>query len=337
MIRIDKDEIISELNLTNFGSQGWLQDKNGNCPFCGKPKKWGIHFNEVGNSLVFHCWRCNTKTSTFNLLKQIGRLDLIRSTYENSVKSNYVELVPDNKDQKEVKDLELKKISLPLRLKNINQDPYLDQRGFKKYHYEEFEPSYTDSFLEKSLKNYIIFKIKMDHNIVAWLARSRYSKEWHENNLKESKKRGIKPQLRYENSRTDFTKILGGYDNINENTESVIIVEGLFDYIGVDNKLNLHESDFLKCVFTFGNSISTEQINLLIRKGIHNVILMYDPDKPDQIKSAGLILQRFFNTKIALLRNNKIDPGDASVDELLNSLENLIDPINFRVLKSFSI
>ena len=64
---------------------------------------------------------------------------------------------------------------------------------------------------------------------------------------------------------------------------------------------------------------------------------MYDPDKPDQIKSAGLILQRFFNTKIALLRNNKIDPGDASVDELLNSLENLIDPINFRVLKSFSI
>lgn len=335
MIRVDKSEVISELNLTKFGSQGWLQDKNGNCPFCGKTKKWGIHFNEAGNSFVFHCWKCNTKVSTYAFLKQLDRLDLIKSSYENSIKSNYVELISDNEEESKNEDFAFKKVMLPLKLKRIQEDTYLNERGFKLWHYDEFEPSFTCSSLERKLKDYIVFKIKMNSNVVAWLARSRHTKEWHTKNLEESKKKGIKPQLRYENSRTDFTKILGGYDNLTDKTDMVIIVEGLFDYIGIDNKLGLHDLDEIKCVFTFGNSISKEQINLLLKKKVKKVILMYDPDKPEQIKSSGLILQKYFDTKLALLTDKKKDPGDATTTELLNSLENLIDPINFRILSPF--
>ena len=62
---------------------------------------------------------------------------------------------------------------------------------------------------------------------------------------------------------------------------------------------------------------------------------MYDPDKPDQIKSSALNLQKSFETKIALLKDTSKDPGNATYEELLDALDNLIDPINFRVLKKF--
>ena len=56
---------------------------------------------------------------------------------------------------------------------------------------------------------------------------------------------------------------------------------------------------------------------------------MYDPDKPEMIKSASLSLQRYFNVRIALLKDKKKDPGDATANELLDALDNLIEPINF--------
>lgn len=334
MIKIDRDEIISELNLTVFGAQGWMQDKNNPCPFCGGSKKYGIHFDDNGTAFVFHCWKCGIKTNTYNFLKQINRLDLIRLHYENSVKSNFVPLIEESLEN-EV-DEEIKEVVLPKKLERLKDDDYLNKRGFRSYHYDEFEPSVTNFFVEKKFWDYIIFKLKMNNKVVAWLARSRKSKEWHEQNLRQFKQGKSKLQLRYENSKTDFTKILGGYDTITNETNAVIIVEGLFDYIGIDTKLELREDESVRCVFTFGNNISKEQIQLLKKKNIKNVILMYDPDKPKQVKSSAMMLYKFFDTKIALLKDKKKDPGDATVDELLEALTNLIDPINFRALEIFS-
>lgn len=328
MIRIDVDEVKSELNLTPFGAQGWLTDKNNGCPYCGKKGKWGVRLNLNGG--VIHCWKCGTKKGLYDYLKEINRLDLIKAHYENSIKSSLVSLVDE---EEEIKEEEIKEVALPKRLELLINDPYLDGRGFREIHYKEFEPSITNFFLEKKLWDYIIFKLKMDGRVIAWLARSRKTKEWHEKNLKESKEKGIKPILRYENSETNFTKILGGYDNITDKTEIVIMVEGLFDYIGVDNKLRLREDEQIRCVFTFGNSVSKDQVNLLKKKGIKTVILMYDPDKLSEIKSNALILQKTFNTWIALLKDVKKDPGDATEEELLEALSDLTDPINFYVDK----
>lgn len=333
---VDKNEVINELKLRPFGSQGFFNNKDVDCPFCGQRKsnqKWGIVFTS-NSSAIFHCFRCHTKTSIYNFLKQIDRLDLIKLHYENSIRSKLVPLIEEKEET--IEETELSETTLPFRLKPLEDDPYLNSRGFLSEHYREFEPSITNSPLERKLKDYIVFKLKMDGKVIAWLARSRKSKEWHEENLKVAKEQGIKPKLRYENSKTDFTKILGGYDEITENTKTVIIVEGLFDYIGIDSKLGLKEDEGMRCVFTFGNSISKEQIALLKKKNIDFVILMYDPDKPDQIKSTALMLQKSFETQIALIKNPDKDPGNATCDELLEALENLIDPINFRVLKKFS-
>ena len=170
----------------------------------------------------------------------------------------------------------------------------------------------------------------MNGKLAAWLARSKKSKEWHEENLKRFKEGTEKLVLRYENSRDGFSHVIGGYDNITDETDTVIIVEGMFDYISVDTKLHLYESPDIKCVFTFGNNMGLSQIRLLRDKpGIRNVILMYDPDKPEMIKTVSMTLQRYFNVQIAELEDKKKDPGDATQEELLWALDNMTEPINF--------
>lgn len=330
MIRIDIDEVRSELNLTPFGAMGWLQNKNEACPFCGKAGKWAIKLSSEGG--VFHCFRCGAKKGLKEYLKIINREDLIQIEYANSLKTTLTELIPEAEDNKE--EVSLKPITLPKRLKPLTNDSYLDERGFTDYHYKEFEPSYTQSPLESKLKDYIIFKMKLEGETVAWLARSRKSKDWHKKNLSQYKEGKASLRLRYENSTgTDFTKLLGGYDELSKKTDVVIIVEGLFDKINIDNLLHLYETEEVKCVFTFGNSISKEQIRLIKNKNVKKVVLMYDDMTVEQSKTAGMILHKYFQTKIAHLTKPGVDPGDMDIDYLEEILDRLEDPINFFVNK----
>ena len=41
MAKIDVDELKAELNLTPFGAQGWMQNKNEPCAFCGRVANGG--------------------------------------------------------------------------------------------------------------------------------------------------------------------------------------------------------------------------------------------------------------------------------------------------------
>lgn len=332
-MKFDKSEIIEQLSLTPNGSAGWLTNKDDVCPYCGKgDKKWGILFNEQGNG-VFHCFKCGTKTNLQNYLIKIGRKDLIRRGYEvKKIKSKLTPLIEDKEDE----DIPVRTCKLPRKLEYLSSDEYLNKRGFKKRYYKEFKPAITNFFLERELKDKFIFQFTMNGETVAWLARSKKSKEWHEKNLREFKEHKTKLVLRYQNSEDGFRRVIGGYDNITDNTDTVIIVEGLFDYVSVDDKLHLYETEEIKCIFTFGNNIGNEQIKLLQKKrSVKNVILMYDPDKPEQIKTTALTLQRIFSVKIAILKDKKKDPGEATQEELLEALDNLIDPINYflKVLK----
>lgn len=331
MIRIDKEEVIESLNLRKFGSQNWYQNKNIQCPWCQKNgDKVGILFTEDNSGLV-HCLRCGTKTSLYNYLKKIDRLDLVKGDYENSIKIKLTALV---KEEVKEEDTPIKKVPLPRKLVSLVNDPYLASRGFTDYHYKEYEPSETKFFLEKDLWNYTIFKLKMNGEVVAWLARSRYSKEWHKQNLKEAKEKGIKPLLRYENSRTDFTKLLGGYDNITDKTETLFLVEGLFDSVGVDNLLRTYDDESIRCCFLFGNSVSEKQIELIKKKpSVKTIILMLDDSTVPQSKAAGLLLAKHFDTKIAHLTRPGVDPNDMDLDYLIEVLDKLEDPINFYVDK----
>lgn len=334
MKRIDKEEVIAGLSLKRFGTQGWMQNKTIPCPWCGRGgEKLGIKFSDKGGG-VCNCYYCGSKKSIFEYLEKIGREDLIKQGYENSVKygNKLTSLVEE--EEKEEENLEVKKVSLPKKLEPLKNHPYLDDRGFTDRHYKEFEPSVTNFFLEKDLENYIIFKLKMDQEVIAWLARSQHSYEWHKQDLEKAKKIGRKPKLRYENSRTDFTKILGGYDFITDKTEIVFLVEGLFDKVGIDNLLHTEEDEMIQCCFLFGNSVSKEQIALLKRKpSVHSIVLMLDDGTEQQSKSAGLLLAKHFKTKIAHLTRPGVDPNDMDLDYLNEVLDRLEDPINFYVNK----
>ena len=338
-MRYDKERIISEFNLSPFGAQGWLTNKDMPCPFCGKMGKWGVIFNQDGRA-TFHCWKCPRKVSVFEFLKKLGRLDLTKRSY--SVKLNELEDCPKigelqvehskwmDSDESEAKQ-ELKPVVLPLRIKPLVDDPYLDSRGFKKEHYEEFEPSYTNTPLEPKLKNFIIFKMKVDGVCVAWWARSRYSKEWHKHNLEAYKRHEEDLVLRYRNSENNFQDLLGACDGLIEGkTETVILVEGIFDYIGICNLLSLKDKDWLKCCFTFGNSIGNGQIDMLLKKKIKNIILLYDYGTIKESKEAALRMRDLFESVwVAAIRTPGVDPGNISIEELTEVLENVEDPLNF--------
>lgn len=243
--------------------------------FCGKTGKWGIIFNDTGLA-TFHCWKCPRKTSVYEFLKKMGRKDLAKMTY--TVKPNELDVCPkleaENYDlsdwMKETMDKAEEAhptpVRLPMRLKPLSNDPYLDSRGFQPEHYKEFEPSYVTSMLEPKLHNYIIFKMKVDGVCVAWWARSRYTKEWHKENLEAYKRHEADLVLRYRNSENNFQDLLGGCDEIIQGvTETVIIVEGIFDKINIDNLLGLQHLQDIKCCFTFGNNIGQGQLKTLLK------------------------------------------------------------------------
>ena len=332
-MRYDKDKIIGDLGLKPFGSQGWLTNKEMECPFCGKKGKWGIIFNQSGGA-TFHCWKCPRKTTLFNFLKKINRTDLAKVTYEvkqNAMCPQIGELQVDKSIwEEQVEEVqELKSVSLPLRLKPLIDDEYLNGRGFTKEFYEMFEPSYTN--LESKLKNFIIFKMKMDGVCVAWWARSRYSKEWHKENLEAYKRGEAELVLRYRNSENNFQDLLGGYDQLIEGkTKTVILVEGIFDMINLSNLLGLTQVEDIKCCFTFGNNIGRGQIDALLKKKVKNVILLYDEGTINESREAALKMRELFDSVlVTAIRRKGVDPGNIDLEYLDEVLQGAVDPLTF--------
>ena len=115
-------------------------------------------------------------------------------------------LVKDEEDEEVNFDLE--ECELPKKLEYIKNDEYLNNRGFNKRYYEQFKPAITNFFLERKLQDKFIFQFTMKGKTVAWLARSKKSKEWHEQNLKEFKEGKSKLVLRYENSKDGFANVV---------------------------------------------------------------------------------------------------------------------------------
>ena len=337
-MKIDKNRIISELNLAPFGSQGWFSNKNMECPFCGKKGKWGVIFNPNGIA-TFHCWKCPRKTSLYEFLVKINRKDLCRINYKETAVDTVLPKIALQEEKSEwmqegsTKDdfRSLKRVTLPLRIKPLVNDEYLNNRGFREEHYREFEPSYTDSPLEKGLNNYIIFKMKIDGIPVAWWARSRYSKEWHKKNLEAYKAHQEDLMLRYRNSENNFQELLGGYDFLEEGvTDTVILVEGIFDFVNVWNILELKNTPWLKCCFTFGNSVGRGQVEMLRHKKVKNILLLYDYGTVSESKETSMLLAKSFdNVKVANIDIPGVDPGNITASQLDDVISKAQDPVNF--------
>jgi len=314
-----REKIIKEFNLKPFGQKGWLKSDDVNCPQCSRSDKFGIKFTKRGG--VTHCFYCHQGFSLYRILKEKGRTDLL------------------SKDEIEVeefnllKDLEVKianktdftppkTVKKPIGYKPLKEkNNYLDSRNFSKKHYELFKPG--TAWLHPQLdKDYLVFLIYQHNELKGWLARSLKSKEWHKDNLKRFKKGKDKLMLRYINdTNAEFSKLLGGFDEVTEATKDLIIVEGLFDKVNVDTELFLLEQDEIKCLCTWGDGITEHQARLIGQLKVENVYIMYDYGTQEESKQAASELQRFTeNVYICEIKQKGADPGTLKAEEVINAL-----------------
>lgn len=326
-MKVNVIKFSEDFNLHNFGAKGWKNSKSIDCPFCGgKWDKFGILFLENGG--VFKCFRCDKKGSIFHLLQKLNRLDLILDrdndnfSYQDKLNS-FLQI--QNIQQR---DVEIKPVKLPLGFKAIEYDSYLESRGWTNDDYKKFNVGISN--IGSRFKDKNIFILKENNEIVGYLSRSKLSKEWHKENIRKAKNGEVELVLRYDNCKdTEFEKVLGGIDDvIIGETKTVIIVEGIMDKQNADKILCLDEGPEVKCVFTFGCHLSDFQMFKLLNKGVENIILMFDRLTIQQTKNSSLKMLRFFNIFISELITDK-DPGEMSLAEFEQSLNQLKNPIDF--------
>ena len=321
---MDKQRVIEELGLKRFGNLGWYKGDGLVCNICGRGEKFGVRFDKLEGKT--HCfYECKTPTLKWYLIG-LGRRDLVQDTY--TVKSLNFKLQESIKEDKKEEGLPLIECHLPIGFKKYDELEYLDERGFLDEHYDEFVPGYTN--VDSRLRDYLLFQIKQKGVLYAYLARSFHSYEWHAKNLKNHKENGERLVLRYKNkSRVPFEKLLGGYDQITKNTKVLYLVEGLFDKVGVDWKLDLFKDETERCCFTFGDSISIHQIELILEHpNIKEVIVLYDFNTVRQIKKASLSLGKYIKTNVVQIKEN-YDPGDIPKEKLKKLINSKVEAFTF--------
>lgn len=330
-MKVNINKFKEDFSLKPFGAKSWFNSKSLDCPFCGKGyDKFGIFFSETGGGGSFHCLRCEEKGSLYKLLKKIERLDLVldRESEDFSYKDKLDSFLKLSSIQ-EV-DFKTEEITLPLGFSPIKYDEYLEDRGWLPSQYSQFNVGLSS--IDPRFRDKILFLIKEDDRLVGYLSRSKKSKAWHKENLKQAKLDLEKLVLRYDNSRkTNFEKLVGGLDEIIEGvTKTVIMVEGIFDKANVDRVLGLNDTDDVKCVFNFGCHLSDIQMYKLLQKGVENIILMFDAGFIKQTKNVSLRMLRFFNIFITEIVEDK-DPGEMNLFEFESCFQNLKTPIDYFV------
>lgn len=303
----------------------------GKCPKCGH-KEFGISLKE---NHLFGCYRknkCGFSGNIFSLLKYFGKLqDYIGDEKIYSIKQG--KLVDKLRIENQEINLQLPTILPPLGFRRIFHHPKLEERGFVESDYYKFEVGTTK--IDRKFKDYLIFLFRREGEIKGYLSRHILDKKEIEKINNSYKEQGLEKKiLRYRNSDTEFSKILGGSEELTEETEIVILVEGLFDKRGVDSLLQLDQQKEVKCCFTFSCDCSPEQIYILQSfKKIKKIIILYDPDVIHKLKKVSLELESYFPEVLVGWNQYNKDPDEINLDELEEILSNLYSPESFSFSK----
>lgn len=283
------------------------------CPLCGKEQ----HFYISRKTQMWDCKKCHSYGSIYKLLRLLDKTYLLAgSTIENkerieSIREMTQELISN--DDTELSELPVKKMPVGWKV-SAKSTKYLLSRGITPEDCKRYNIGATDMF--RKYENYVLIPVYDGGDIRGFLGRYGARK------VPDNK-------LRYNNSiRTEFAELLFGYDEITDNTSTVILVEGVFDKIAVDKVLHLWDGEEVKCVCTFGKKISDKQIKKLMLKGVTNVILLYDFDAVKEIKKYGLELEKYFVTSITYTSDKK-DIDECSEDEALEVFTHLMKPKDF--------
>lgn len=310
-MKLSKESLKQLLISLNPQETSTRKDLEIDCPEC-KQRECRISLDKENH--LWGCLRankCGVKGNIFSLKKYGIFIKTEDKTTENRNFKRKTLKVFISQDE----EIILPDISLPLGFRKIMNDSYLESRGFIERDYEYWEVGRT-SF--GNLKDYVIFPIKLDNSLKAYIARNV--------DLNCSKKH------RYNNSKNDFAKLLGGIDKF-DNCETVILCEGKFDVINVTRLMDLYDCENLRSCCTFGAKISQNQINLLRSKNVKNIILLFDGDVIKKIKQISFELSLYFNVRVAILEGVDVDAGNCNLHQLLKALENTYNPLDFNLNK----
>ncbi len=307
------------------------------CPFCGKTGgKFGIYIGKETprrKPLMAHCFSCGASTRTLEqLLAAIGRMDLMvapTTEISSQIENPLLPHVPEEIDD------ELLEIALPDFYKRTFHNPYLQSRNFCFDDYEYFPVGITGK-LNFRYADYVIFPIIDDERVVGYVSRHTWSKSEIDTHNRKAKTDGDYKILRYRNStENDFSKLLYNYDAIHKDeTDTVILVEGIFDIIALTRKLELYDNPHIAAVATFGKKISDVQIYKLQSKGVKTVVIGYDGDAVAAIKHTAAHLKAYFEVFISDIADARKDWDEMSEEEVLETFsERIITALEYRIKK----
>lgn len=335
----DKDFLVRELTVELCAKRdGSGKNLIAKCPYCGKEGKFGIYIGkDTGYKKPFmsHCFSCGRSTRTLDrLLTDIGRADLIFTETMDLEKPLVPVLFGLGNEAEEIDD-SLVEVDLPDFYKRCYQNVYLTSRGFMFDDFDFFEVGTTRGFNFK-FDDYVIFPIMDDGVAAGYVARHTWSKRDIDQHNRKAKRTGGYQLLRYRNSTdNDFVKLLYNYDSVVEGeTDTVVIVEGVFDVVALYRKLNLYDNRLLAVVATFGKKISLTQIYKLQVKGVRTVVLAYDGDAVEATKHTAELLSAYFDVFIADVPYGLKDFDDMDFMEIHGVFGyGLKSPIEYRLTK----
>ena len=305
------------------------------CPYCGKTGgKFGIYVGpESGRKKLFmsHCFSCGKTVMDVNqLFEDIGRPDLIIAETANFTLAT--DAIFQIEQEEEIED-ELVVVEMPEGWKRCFKNKYLQKRGFTGDDYDYF-PVGTTRGLNFKFDDYVVFPIIDNEETVGYISRHTWDKdEIEEYNIK-ARRAGKYEIRRYNNSReNDFSKLLYNYDTIIEDiTDTVIIVEGIFDVIALTRKLELYDNHHIAVVATFGKKISDIQMWKLQSKGVQTVVLGYDGDAVGAINKVAERLNEYFDVFIAYIQDPKADFDSMDFWEIYDVFStNLRTPVEYKL------
>ena len=317
----EKDYLISEISKELKAKRdGGNKNLISRCPFCKKEGKFGVYIGketEKKKLFMAHCFSCGNSTTTLEqLLSLIDRQDLFVEKVTNLSTKLEENILFPLEDETEIDDV-LDIVELPDFYKRCFSHPYLKSRGFVYDDYEYFPVGATGR-LNFRFNDYVIFPIIDNGDIVGYVSRHVWSKNEVDAHNRKAKSTNSYKILRYRNStENDFVKLLYNYDAIVEGeTDTVVIVEGIFDVIALTRKLDLYDNSRIAVVATFGKKISNTQIYKLQQKGIETVIIAYDGDAVEAIKKTATELKPYFEVMITDIIEPDKDWEDLSTNEI---------------------
>ncbi len=301
-----------------------------NCPFCGKEEHFFVNRNKAfqkSDGRFIGCWDCKTckqKGNIHKLLAKLNKLYILDGEPIDIHKQLENKLILGAFSEEEL-NLVMPDKRLPIGFKRISQSEYLTERDFTKREFDKY--TIGETRISKKFSEYVIISVEESRKCKGFLGRSKISKERIDKINRGYKAQGIrKKYLRYRNSiNTEFSKLLLGYDEVMFTTDIVVLVEGFFDKVRVDQALRLDYDSEIKCCATFGSSVSDAQILKLQRRGVTKVILVYDSDMVNVSKGYSYKLKENFED-VQVGYTGEKDLGDSRHGEIISVFDNLRTP-----------